>query len=88
MIVLQLVAGVLDVKGAFLQDEFDSDKEDIYMTVPDSLEDEYESKIILKLLTPIYGLKNTLMAFYKKLEKTMNNIGCMHSLANPCLYFV
>ena len=57
------------------------------MTVPDGLEDEYETNVLLKLLAPIYGLKNAAMAFYCKLKKCMEGIGCERSLADPCLYF-
>jgi len=87
IILLQLLAGVLDVKGAFLQGNFDDDEEPIYMEVPDGLEDKYDENIVLKLLAPIYGLRNASMAFYKKLKKCMKMIGCMRSLADPCLYF-
>jgi len=87
ILVLRLLAGVLDVKGAFLQGEFDKDEADIYMHVPDGLEDHYGDNVLLKLLAPIYGLKNASMAFYKKLKRCMNKIGCTRSLADPCLYF-
>ena len=51
IIVLQLLAGVLDVKGAFLHGEFDSDEEQIHMTVPDGLEEYYE-KCVTKAPCP------------------------------------
>ena len=87
MIVLQLLSGVLDVKGAFLQGEFEYDEEQIYLTIPDGLKDEYDDSMLLKLLAPIYGLRNASMAFYRKLKKTMQRIGCKRSLADPCLYY-
>ena len=68
ILVMQLLAGVLDVKGAFLQGEFDDDEEQIYMTVPDGMEEYYGQDVLLKLLAPIYGLRNASMAFYKKLK--------------------
>ena len=58
------------------------------MTVPDGLEDEYSENTLLKLLTLIYSLRNTSMAFYKKLKRCMNDIGYKRSLVDPCLYFV
>jgi len=57
------------------------------MKIPDRLQDKYEENVLLKLLAPIYGLKNAAMAFYKKLKKCMKEIGCTKSLANPCLHF-
>ena len=87
IIILQLLAGVLDVKGAFLQGEFGKDEEQMHMTVPDGLEDEHTENVLLKLLAPIYGLKNAAMAFYNKLKTCMKDIGCKRSLADPCLYF-
>ena len=56
MLILRLLAGVLDVKGAFLQGQFARDEEQIYMHVPDGLEEEYGNDVYLKLLAPIYGL--------------------------------
>ena len=56
-IILQLLAGVLNVKGAFLQGKFGTEEEQICLTVPDRLEDKYETNLLLKLLAPIYGLK-------------------------------
>jgi len=57
------------------------------MTVLDRLEDEYSKNTLLKLLAPIYGLRNASMAFYKKLKRCMNDIGCKRSLVDPYLYF-
>ena len=45
ILVMQLLAGVLEVKGAFLQGEFDSDEEQTHLTVPDGLEDYYEKSV-------------------------------------------
>ena len=42
IIILQLLAGVLDVKGALLQGEFSANEEQIYVSVLDGLEDECE----------------------------------------------
>ena len=87
IIILQLLAGVLDVKGAFLQGEFDEDEEQIYMTVLDGMEEYYGSRVLLKLLAPIYSLRNASMVFYKKLKRCMGEIGYRRSLADLCLYF-
>ena len=57
------------------------------MKIPQGMERYYPENVLLKLLAPIYGLKNAAMAFYSKLKKTMDKIGCTRSLADPCLYF-
>ena len=57
------------------------------MKILDGLQDKYEENVLLKLLAPIYGLKNAAMAFYKKLKKCMKEIGCTKSLADPYFYF-
>jgi len=57
------------------------------MTVLDRLEDEYSKNTLLKLLAPIYGLRNASIAFYKKLKRCINDIWYKRSLADPCLYF-
>ena len=63
MIILRLYRGLLDVKGAFLQGEFDMDEKSIYMKVPGGIEKYYPNNIYLLLLAPIYELKNTAIAF-------------------------
>ena len=75
------------MKGGFLQGNFDNNKEPIFTEILDRLKDKYNEDIVLKLLSPIYGLRNASMAFYKKLKKYMNIIGYKRSLADPYLYF-
>jgi len=45
MLVLQLLASVIDIKGAFLQEEFSSNEKDIFIKVPDRLENKYPKDI-------------------------------------------
>ena len=87
IIILQLFTGLLDVKCAFLQGEFRPNKKPIYMKVPKGLENEYLNNVLLKLLAPIYSLKNVAMAFWIKLVKVMKRLNCRRSLANLYLYF-
>jgi len=86
-LVLQLHSGLLDVKGAFLQGEFGKNDKDLYMKVPEGLESYYPDNVYLKLLAPIYGLRNSAMAFWRKLVKVMKKLGCKRSWADPCLYY-
>lgn len=39
MIVIRLLEGLLDVKGAFLQGQFEKDEKPIYIKVPDGIEE-------------------------------------------------
>jgi len=87
ILVLQLHSGLLDVKGAFLQGEFGKNDKDLYMKVPEGLESYYPDNVYLKLLAPIYGLRNSAMAFWRKLVKVMKKLGCKRSWADPCLYY-
>ena len=56
-VVLRLCIGLIDVKGAFLQGEFEKNDKDLCMKVPQGLEDKCPDNVYLKLLAPIYGLK-------------------------------
>ena len=87
MIVLQLFAGMLEVKGAFLQGGFSNDEYDIDMTIPDGLQKKHPDNVWLNLLAPIYDLKNAAMAFWIKLAKVFRKLGCMRSLVDPCLHY-
>ena len=69
IIIMQLLAGVLNVKGAFSQEEFDDNKKQIYPTLLDRIEEYYRQDVLLKLLAPVYGLQNGSMAFCKKLKR-------------------
>ena len=60
ILVLQMFSGLLDVKGAFLLEEFEPNKKPILMRILEGLENEYTSSVLLKLLVPIYGLKKLL----------------------------
>ena len=56
-IVLRLCIGLIDIKGVFLQGEFEKNKKELYMKVSQGLEDKYPDNVYRKLLAPIYGLK-------------------------------
>ena len=70
-----------------MQGEFEFGAEQTCLTIPDGLKEERGNNVLLKLLSPTYGLRNASMAFYKKLKKTMLNVGHKRSLADPCLNY-
>jgi len=78
-LVLRLFTGLLDVKGAFLQGEFGPNDKEMYMKMPQGLEDKYLKDAYLKLLALIYGLQNSAMAFWRKLVKVMMMLNCNRS---------
>ena len=43
--------------------------------------------MVLKLLKPIYGLKEATLFFWKRLLAIMKNMGHEQSIADPCKYF-
>jgi hypothetical protein len=57
-------------KGAFLHGEFE-DGEKIYMEIPKCFERFFASKLMLLLLTMIYGFKQAALAFWRKLVLMM-----------------
>ena len=54
---LQLLGGLLDVKGVFLRREFKNNEKQMHMQVPQGMENHYPEHAWLLLLAPIYGLK-------------------------------
>ena len=58
------------------------------MEVPEGFDKFYDrNKYILKLLKTIYGLKQSAMAFWKKLLKCFCSMGYSRCRADPCLYY-
>ena len=86
---LRWIAEIIDVKGAFLQSQFEHG-EVMYIEVPDGMENYYGKKedVVLLLNVPIYGTKQAASCFYKTLIKKMKDRGYERSKADPCLYFV
>ncbi len=82
------IAIVIDVEGAFLQDKF-VDGEQIYIEVPDGVEEFYGSKedIALLLNAPIYGTKHATFCFCKTLVEKVKDCKYKRSKADPYLYF-
>ncbi len=79
------IAFVVDVKGAFLYGEFEDDKK-IYIKILLGFEKFYSSDTVILLKKMHFGLKQTVMAFYRKLLIATQNIGLKRSIADSCLY--
>ena len=62
------------MKGAFLKEKFEDGKE-IFMEVPQGMEHHYWVLAVLRLLKPIYGLKQAAMLFWQKLLEIMKSMG-------------
>ena len=81
------IGKISDVKGAFLKGDLDTDKEQMYMHVPEGFEEFYGNDELLQLLKAIYGTKQAAMAFLRELLKCMKDMKYGRSGADPCLYF-
>ena len=63
MLLVDCTARTYDIKGAFLKGKFDDGKE-IFMEVPQGMEHHYWDLAVLKLLKPMYGLKQLVLLFW------------------------
>ena len=86
LLVGQLHAEVVDVDAAFLNGEFEPG-ERVVIKIPEGWEKFYEPDEVLLLLKTLYGTRQAAMAFWKKLNLAMKNIGQKRSRADPCLYY-
>jgi hypothetical protein len=91
VLVIMLMAGwvgeLLDIKGAFLHGDFEDGK-NVYMEVPEGFGKYYDPMYyVLLLLQTIYGLKQSAMAFWRKLLAAFRDMKFNRSKADPCLYF-
>ena len=84
MLLASWIAQIVDVNGAFLYGVLDANKK-IYMEVPERCESKYLENTVLLLQKTLYGLKQTAMAFWKKLLTVMRKMGFERSSADPCL---
>ena len=64
MLLEDWTARIYDVKGAFLKEKFE-DGEEIFMEVPQDMEHHYWDLAVLRLLKPIYELKQAALFFGK-----------------------
>jgi hypothetical protein len=77
---------ILDVRGAFLKGTF-ANGEILYMHIPQGMERHYKPGIVLQLKKTIYGLKQAAYRFWIFLLSIVNDLGCIRSEADPCLYY-
>jgi hypothetical protein len=86
MVMADMIAHMVDVKGAFLHGEFEDGKK-IHMKIPKGFEKHFPVESVLLLLKCLYGLKQAAKAFWRWLLHAAKAIGLMQSNADPCLYF-
>ena len=73
MLMAGWTAYIVDVKGAFLHGDFE-DGENIYMEVPKGFRKYYATNLVLLLLQTLYGLKQAVAAFWKKVLRAMKRM--------------
>ncbi len=81
-----MIAHVVDVKGAFLHGEFVDGKK-IHMKIRKGFEKYFPADSVLLLLKCLYGLKQAAKAFWRQLFRAVKAMGLTQSNADPCLYF-
>ncbi len=63
-------ARVIDVNGAFIKDEIEKNNE-IHMTVHEEFDELYTNENIwFCIMTPIYGLKQAVLYYYRKAKRS------------------
>jgi hypothetical protein len=86
MIMADMLAHVVDVKGEFLHGEFE-DGEVIHMKVLQGFEKHFPEGSVLLLKKGLYGLKQAAKAFWRQLLRAESAMGLKQSTTNPCLYY-
>jgi hypothetical protein len=85
MIMANWQGQIVDIKGAFLNGEFEDNKV-IYMKVPRGFQKFYPDDVVLNVKKCIYRLKQAAMAFCCQLLLCMKSMEMTRSTADPCLY--
>ena len=87
MLMAQMRAYIVDVKGTFLIGEFDNGEE-LYCKIPEGFRDQYDpNKVCWKLKKTAYGLKQAARMFWNQLLKAMKKMGFTRSSSDPCIYY-
>jgi Reverse transcriptase (RNA-dependent DNA polymerase) len=73
----------MDVRNAFLQGDLE---EEVYMELPPGLPIPKESGMVCRLKKAIYGLKQSLRAWYGKLSSALVKVGFNRSEANSFMF--
>ena len=74
MLLADWMARIHNVTGTILKGKFEGGKE-IFMEVPQGMEHHYWGSAVLRLLKPIYGLKQATLLFWQRLLEIMKNMG-------------
>ncbi len=81
-----MLAHVVDVKGAFLHGEFE-DGEVMHMKVPQGFEKHFPEGSVLLLKKSLYGLKQAAKVFWRQLLRAASAMGLTQSTVDPCLNY-
>jgi len=84
--IANLFAVLVDVRGAFLLGDWESDRQ-VYMEIPKGWSKFYEPGHVLFLLKTIYGARQSAKRFWLLLLKVMDDMHFARSQADPCLYY-
>ena len=88
-VLLSLVANLdwplhqLDVKNAFLHGDLD---EEVYMDIPSGYTGFTKTKIVCKLERALYGLKQSLRAWFGRFSSTIKKYGYRQSNSDHTLF--
>ena len=86
MLIARMAGNVYDIKGAFLHGQFINERR-IHIDVPQRWEKHYPGNVLLELLAPIYGLKQSEFAFFTEMLRIMKSMHHKRSKADPCLFY-
>jgi hypothetical protein len=86
MAMADMIAHMVDVKGAFLHCEFEDGKK-IHVKISKGFKKHFLAESVLLLLKCMYGLKQAVKAFWRQLLHATKAMGLTQSNADPCLYF-
>ncbi|MBW0491831.1 hypothetical protein O181_031546 [Austropuccinia psidii MF-1] len=73
----------VDIKSAFLNAPL---AKTVYLSLPQGLE-LHKNKTCLRLNKAIYGLKQALLAWYKRLKNWLTEVGLTACLLDPCVFY-
>ena len=75
------------VKGEFLNENLDQEKEKMHMDMPEGFKRYYPTNIYLLLMKALHGTNQAAMVFWKELLKCMRDTKYQRSGIDPCMYF-
>ena len=81
--IYELIAHQMDVKTTFLNGDLD---EEVYMEQPESFVHSRNKKKVCKLVTSLYGLKQTPKQLHEIFDLVILSDGFVHNGADKCMY--